>query len=41
VGVDVVYDGMGHETFEHGFGALRPMGMMVLFGQASGAVAAS
>jgi len=38
VGVDVVYDGMGHETFEHGFGALRPMGMMVLFGQASGAV---
>jgi NADPH:quinone reductase len=38
VGVDVVYDGMGHETFEQGFGALRPMGTMVLFGQASGAV---
>src|SRR5438067_1460012 len=37
-GVDVVYDGMGRETFEHGFGALRPMGLMVLFGQASGAV---
>ena len=37
-GVDVVYDGMGKETFEQGFGALRPMGLMVLFGQASGAV---
>jgi NADPH:quinone reductase len=38
-GVDVVYDGMGRETFEQGFGALRPLGYMVLFGQASGAVA--
>ena len=37
-GVDVVYDGMGHDTFEQGFGALRPMGLMVLFGQATGAV---
>jgi NADPH:quinone reductase len=37
-GVDVVYDGMGRETFEQGFGALRPLGYMVLFGQASGAV---
>ena len=37
-GVDAVYDGMGRETFEQGFGALRPLGTMVLFGQASGAV---
>ena len=37
-GVDVVYDGMGRETFEQGFGALRPLGTLVLFGQASGAV---
>jgi NADPH:quinone reductase len=37
-GVDAVYDGMGRETFEQGFGALRPLGHMVLFGQASGAV---
>lgn len=37
-GVDTVYDGMGRETFEQGFGALRPLGMLVLFGQASGAV---
>jgi NADPH2:quinone reductase len=37
-GVDVIFDGMGRETFEPGFGALRPLGTMVLFGQASGAV---
>lgn len=37
-GVDAVYDGMGRETFEQGFGALRPLGTLVLFGQASGAV---
>ncbi|HEX9268339.1 MAG TPA: quinone oxidoreductase [Candidatus Limnocylindria bacterium] len=37
-GVDAVFDGMGRETFEQGFGALRPLGTMVLFGQASGAV---
>jgi NADPH2:quinone reductase len=37
-GVDVVYDGMGAETFDRGFAALRPLGHMVLYGQASGAV---
>lgn len=37
-GVDVVLDGMGRETFEQGFGALKPLGTMILFGQASGAV---
>ena len=37
-GVDAVFDGMGRETFEQGFAALRPLGCMVLFGQASGAV---
>ncbi len=38
-GVDVVYDSVGKTTFEKGLGLLRPRGMMVLFGQASGAVA--
>ena len=38
-GVDVVYDGVGKTTFEKGLDALRPRGMMVLFGAASGAVA--
>lgn len=38
-GVDVVYDGVGRATFEGGLQCLRPRGMMVLFGQASGAVA--
>lgn len=38
VGVDVVYDGIGKTTFEGGLQCLRPRGMMVLFGQASGAV---
>jgi len=37
-GVDVVYDGVGATTFEKGFDALRPRGMMVLFGAASGPV---
>ena len=37
-GVDVVYDGVGRETFEAGLHALRPLGYMVLFGQASGPV---
>jgi len=37
-GVDAVFDGMGKETFAQGFGALRPLGTMVLFGQASGAI---
>ena len=38
-GVDVVYDSVGVSTFLKGLDALRPRGMMVLFGQSSGAVA--
>lgn len=38
VGVDVVYDGVGKATFRKGLDCLRQTGMMVLFGQASGAV---
>jgi NADPH2:quinone reductase len=37
-GVDVVFDGVGKDTFEQSLGALRKRGMLVLFGQASGAV---
>jgi NADPH2:quinone reductase len=37
-GVDVVYDGVGQATFAHSLDCLRPMGTMVSFGQASGAV---
>jgi len=37
-GVHVVYDGVGVTTFMKGLGCLRPRGMMVLFGQASGPV---
>jgi NADPH2:quinone reductase len=37
-GVDVVFDGVGKDTFERSLGALRKRGMLVLFGQASGAV---
>lgn len=37
-GVDVVYDSVGKTTFEKGLRCLRPRGMMVLFGQASGPV---
>ena len=37
-GVDVVYDGVGQATFEGSLGCLRPRGMLVLFGQASGPV---
>jgi NADPH:quinone reductase len=36
--VDVVYDSVGKTTFEKGLNALRPRGMMVLFGGSSGAV---
>lgn len=36
--LDVVYDGVGVATFEAGLGLLRPRGLMVLFGQASGPV---
>ncbi len=37
-GVHVVYDGVGVSTFMKGLDCLRPRGMMVLFGQASGPV---
>jgi NADPH:quinone reductase len=37
-GVDVVYDSVGKDTFLHSLDCLRPMGMMVSFGQASGAI---
>ena len=35
---DVVYDGVGKTTFEKGISALKPRGMMVTFGNASGPV---
>jgi NADPH:quinone reductase len=38
-GVDVVYDSVGKTTFLGGLDVLVPRGMMVLFGQSSGAVA--
>ena len=37
-GVDVVYDGVGKETFDRDLNVLRPRGYLVLFGGASGAV---
>ena len=37
-GAHVVYDGVGATTFEKGLDCLRPRGMMVLFGAASGPV---
>ena len=37
-GVNVVYDGVGKDTFSQGLNVLRPRGMMVLFGGSSGAV---
>ena len=37
-GVDVVYDSVGASTFLKGLNVLHPRGMMVLFGQSSGAV---
>jgi NADPH2:quinone reductase len=37
-GVDVVYDGVGKDTFERSLDCLRPRGMMVSFGNASGPV---
>ena len=37
-GVDVVYDGVGASTFAAGLDALRPRGLMVTFGNASGPV---
>ncbi len=37
-GVDVVYDGVGQATFEGSLRSVKMRGLMVLFGQASGAV---
>ncbi|WP_419702750.1 quinone oxidoreductase family protein [Promicromonospora sp. NFX87] len=37
-GVHVVYDGVGRATFEASLASLRPRGMLVLFGGASGQV---
>ena len=37
-GAHVVYDGVGKDTFDDGLAALRPRGMMVLYGAASGQV---
>jgi NADPH2:quinone reductase len=39
-GVDVVYDGVGAATFDKSLNCLKPRGYMVLYGQASGPVAA-
>ena len=38
-GVDVVYDGVGKDTFEMSLDCLRPRGLMVSFGNASGSPA--
>jgi NADPH2:quinone reductase len=35
-GVSVVYDGVGRDTFEGSLDSLKPLGMMVSFGNASG-----
>ena len=37
-GVDVVYDGVGKDTFEASMNSLRPRGMLVLYGASSGPV---
>lgn len=37
-GVAVVYDGVGQDTFAGSLDSLRPMGMMVSYGNASGPV---
>ncbi len=37
-GVDVVYDSVGKDTFAGSLDSLRPRGMLVLYGQSSGAV---
>ncbi len=37
-GVDVVYDSVGRDTFDQSLDCLRARGMLVLFGQSSGAV---
>ncbi len=38
VGVNVVYDAVGADTFEKGLACLAPRGVMALYGQASGPV---
>ena len=38
VGVHVVYDGVGKDTFDASLASLRPRGMLVLFGASSGPV---
>lgn len=38
-GVDVVYDSVGQATFFDSLSCLRPLGMMVSFGQSSGTIA--
>ena len=38
LGVDVVYDSIGHETFQISLDALRPRGLMVTYGNATGIV---
>ena len=37
-GVDVVMDGVGKDTFERSLDCLKPLGMMMSFGNASGPV---
>ena len=37
-GVDVVYDSVGKNTFEKSLNCLKPRGMLVSFGQSSGAI---
>jgi NADPH:quinone reductase len=37
-GVDVVYDSVGHDTFDKSLACLAPFGHLVLFGQSSGFV---
>jgi len=37
-GVDVVYDAVGKDTFEQSLACLRPRGLFVLYGEASGPV---
>jgi NADPH2:quinone reductase len=39
-GVSVVYDSVGHDTFDKSLNCLRPRGMLVSYGQSSGRVAA-
>jgi len=38
VGADVVYDGVGQATFDDSLAALRPRGLLVVYGAASGQV---